>query len=209
MKTIEEILENRHLYANVPDLKFGEAKFFLEKIKDEHDKVNILSSKRLKSFNEKDIYQAGIKIAYYSSAFYSAVAGFFDSLAILHTANREKWYRDIHFRDWLHWQLKNHSDDQYLIELEDNLNNWADGFLDSRNLFIHSFHVFVRMGKFFHLEINARLGTEVKMFEVETKSGRKEIVQYFEEIMKNLDALMNTINKHFEKEYGYKPKSKR
>jgi len=202
---IEEILRKRHLYANIPNLKYFEAKFFLEKIEDKYNEVNILSPKRLKSFTGKEIHEAGVDIAYYSSAFYSAVAGFFDSLAILHTANRERWYRKIHFRHWLSQQLKRHPSDQYLIELKDNLNTWLEEFLNSRNLFVHSFHVFAATKEFFHLEGDARQGTKVKMYEVETTAGSKQIARYFEEIIEKMDTLLGTVNNHLENEYKYKP----
>lgn len=207
---IEDVLKKKHLYFYVLNLKFEEAKFFLTKTREEYDKVNILSPKCMKSFTEKDVKQAGILIAFYSSAFYSAIAGFFDSLAIYHTKNRENWYRKIHFRKWLDWQLRNHSSffllfDQYLIELKDNVNRWLGEFLDSRNLFIHSFHVFARMGRLLRLEARRGQPLKVKMFEVETISGRKEIVQYFQEIMGRLNTLTNTINIHVSNEYAYSP----
>lgn len=195
--TIEDILKDKSLYLNVPCLKLKEAKFFFKKMD------NLFSS--LQPIPDpKQLQPMALKISFYASAFYSSVVGFFDSLAIYHTRNRIDCYRDIHFRRWLDWQIC-HSQDTYIDFLRQEREQWIDKFIDNRNVFIHSLHVYARMNTLLYIHVETGQPDQIKIISVNLQEGPTEIVPYCKKILDKLDKMVAKINNNLNLEYEYKP----
>jgi hypothetical protein len=188
-KQFEEILRDKFLYLNVPHLKLNEIRFFFNKMKEAFSKIETFSSENI---------QQVVEISYYASAFYSAVMGFFDSLAIFHTKNREDVYDKIHFNKWIDYQTKKHPEDSYLKFLKKKDEEWITHFRKDRNKFIHWFHIYMSINPLQHLELRNRT-LVIKNFEIE--KGKKELIPYCEEIVNKIGKLVEEVNKNRDKEY--------
>lgn len=205
MPELEKILKDKFLYIKVPNLKFYEIKFFFKKMKEAFKKIDIFCPKKgvtRKKITGRDLQQVAIEVSYYTSAFYSAVMGFFDSLAILHTKNREEVYREVHFKAWLDFQVNAHPNDNYLKYLKKADERWITSFRRDRNAFIHHSHPFISMMKLQHVELSG--GTvKVETFITELEDGRKELIPYCKRIVDKVKRLTKKVNKNIKKEYEY------
>lgn len=204
----KEILRDKHLYATIPSLKLEEIRFFLDKMKEVFQKIDIFhpkENKTLSKVTQEDLYQTAKEVSFYASAFFSAVIGFLDTLAIFHTKNREQVYDKVHFKSWLDCQVNSHSDDDYLKYLKEEDDRWISHFRKNRNRFIHHSHPFISIETLQKIELKE--GTlKIETFVTNLESDKKELLPYCEEIVGEIGKLISEINKNFEKEYEFTTK---
>jgi hypothetical protein len=207
-ETLEKLLKNKFLYLNVPNLKELEIKFFLEKMKETLKKVDVSQKeegKVTKRVSGEEFQQASLEISFYTSAFYSAVISFFDTIAIFHTKNRVEVYDKVHFYCWLQYQFERNPDD-YIKLLKSEDEKWISKLRKNRNLFMHRLHVFNAIKHFQHLSWSAdNKILKVENIVTELEEGKKELLPYCEEIYQNILKLEEKINKYINKEYEYQP----
>jgi hypothetical protein len=202
----EKILKNKNLYLNIVILKKLEIEFFFDKMRETFSDVDISHLKKGKTISGEDIKRAAIEISHYASAFYSAVTGFFDSLAIFHTKNREEVYRKIHFNNWLEDQIKRNPDN-YLKYLEEQNENWIKNFRKDRNKFIHYWHPFLSMKELQRGEVKGG-SFKIETYRTELEEGVKELIPYCKKIVSKLRKLVDEADKpeNIKREYEFKDK---
>lgn len=204
--SIEELLKDQGLYGNVPNWKIGEIDFFLDRIRENVNKVDPLSREKpgVKRVNDSDIAGARDNVSYYSDAFFAAVIGFFDTLAIYHTSNRADVYKKIHFKSWLDKQLGNNAGDKYLETLKRHDEEWISDFRKDRNKFVHNFHPWLAITRDFEFSFNIKeKAMKRSMFMFEFEAGVEELLPHFEMIRKKLGILLTEVNKNMGKQYKY------
>jgi len=203
---IQDLLKDRFLYLNVPNLKEMEAKFFLGKMKNRFQDVDIFYKKEgfaTKTVTGNDINEAARDVSFYVSAFFSVVMSFFDSLAIFHTKERQRVYDKIHFDSWLNYQFK-HNRDGYIEFLYEQKKEWIDDFRKNRNDFIHKIHTFAAMDRQMHVRFGrGSEGLIRKYFVTDLREGKKELLPYCEEIYNRIVKLEDKINENIDKEYSF------
>lgn len=202
----EKILKNKYLYLHVLKLKMDDIEFFFDKMSKTFSNVDISHLKEGKTISGEDIQRAAIEISHYVSAFYSAVTGFFDSLAIFHTKNREQVYDKIHFEKWLKDQIEKNPDD-YLKYLEEQNENWIKNFRKDRNKFVHSYHPFILMKELQRGEVRNGI-LKIETCRTKLEGGTKEMTPHCEKIISNLRKLVKEIDKseNIKREYEFKNK---
>lgn len=200
----EDILKNKYRYLNVVILKKAEIEFFFDKMSETFSDVDIFHFNEVETISDKDLQQAAIEINYYVSAFYSAGMGFFDSLAIFHTKNREQVYNEIYFNRWLDYQIRKNPDD-YLKYLEEQNEDWIKEFRQDRNKFIHYCPPFMSMRELQRVDVRNGI-FKIDTFRTEFGKEPDEIIPHCEKIISNLKNLVKEVDKpeNIEREYEFK-----
>lgn len=208
IEKVEDLLRDKHLYLNVVLAKKEEAKFFLDLAREKHNYIHPfrISAGQVKKTitHDEKYYRTEFELCNCASAFFNAMNGFFDSLAIYHTKNRLELHGDIAFKSWLdqHKSILTESD-SYINFLSSEDARWIATLRKNRKKYTHRFHVYQGVRKSLHIFGEKGKGLKAELMITELEGEQKELMKYMEEIYANLEKLADEVDKNIEKEYEF------
>ncbi|MHB1908205.1 MAG: hypothetical protein ACYCQJ_04945 [Nitrososphaerales archaeon] len=195
----QQLLSNRNLYLNIPNLKLAEAQFLLENVLRTNAAIRNLA-------NLSSLRPLVLELSYFADSFFASSFGFFDTLAIYHTRNRLAVYDKVHFYSWLQYQISRSPTDMYLQALEREDTRWISELRRNRNIFVHNSQALANFTQ--RLRISGQIGSPISTEgpRVELCDGDSvEIATYCNALMVNVRSLLDLLNANIEKEYDYMP----
>lgn len=188
------------------NIKKGMIDYSLYKMKEAYNNIcpPKLKKGERKVVKSKDIGESAWFMSFYGEYFFLEVTSFFDTLARNLTQNQNH-IKEIPFQNWIEYQYKHNNNDNFIIYLKGQLDNWYEEFKKIRNKIAHQSHLYFEIEKLLHFEVSKNPKIEFYTMTI-GQSRNIELFDYCKDVQTKLDKMIVFIekNNYWNKQYKYK-----
>lgn len=153
-----------------------------------------------KVVKSKEIGESAWFMSFYGEYFFLEVTSFFDTLARNLTQNQNH-IKEINFQNWIEYQYSHNNNDDFIIFLNEQLDNWYKEFKKIRNKIAHQSHLYCEIEHLLHFESK---NSKIEVFTMTIDQNRNiELFDYCNDIQIKLDKMIVFIenNNYWNKQY--------